>query len=458
MPTQEAVSLAFEVGSKGLSKDYARVAVTSGRISGSTGTEVYDIVGDFSLFYRDIVASAGKGRLNQKAEIAELSDDVYLKEPKYELASDELDIRFKQKTLAATKFVQFKKKEKSREPTGTDVPKRQRVINIFKNEPTEVYCNSLDYNWDTEEMEAKGEVKVVQKDFTATMDGLTYNPRTKLYQLSGNVFATLFSTEWIFEHELVEPKDEELARALAEKESTLAADFVEVGEESDLLTMRGSEDKKAELKQEDKYLQADEIVVDDAKKLLTASGNVEFYQENGEWLEKGGLVEPGAEEQLKERLGKPVTSTSDNLSYDYDKRILRQWGGVQLLGENEALLADELTYDEKGKLLHLQGNVAYYRGEDEYVYADEVIIDTDKNSFKFIGIVEGFMYSTEEARKKAEEAKAEAEAAAAQAEAEAEVPAGEAEAQAEAGVPAEAPGEASPETPAPGTPSTPSGS
>ena len=415
MPTQQAVSLALKVGATDLSKDYARVAITSGRISGSTGDKTYDFVGDFTLFYRDIVATGGKGRLDQDAETARLSQDVLVKEPRYDLASDELDIRFKQKTLVAKKFVQFKKKEKSKEPTGTDVPKRQRVINIFKNEPTEVYCNSLRYNWDTEEMKAKGEVKVVQKDFTATMDELSYNPRTKLYQLKGNVFATLLNTDWLFEYKLVEPKDEQLTKALTEKESTMSADFVEVGEDSDLMTMRGIGEKRAELKQEDKYLRANEIVVDDSRKLLTATGSVEFYQENGDWLEKGGLVEKGAEEELKKRLGKPVTSTSQNLSYDYDKRILRQWGRVELLGENEALFADELTYDEKSKLLHLKGNVTYYRGEDEYVYADEVLIDTNKNTFKFIGVVEGLMFSTEKAREKATAAKAEAEAAQAEA-------------------------------------------
>lgn len=428
MPTEQAVSLALKVGSEGLSKDYARVVVTSGRISGSTDRKVYNVVGDFTLFYRDIVATAGKGRLDQEAETAELSRDVALNEPKYHLSSDELDIRFKQKTLLAKKFVQFRKKEKSKEPTGTDVPKRQRVINILKNEPTEVYCNSLKYNWDSEEMEASGEVKVVQKDFTATMDVLTYNPRTKLYQMKGKVFATLFNAEWLFEHELIEPKDEQLARALTEKESTMSADFVEVGEDSDVLTIRGGEQEQAELTQEDKHLHAHEIMLDDASKLLTATGDVEFYQENGDWLEKGGLVEKGAEEQLKKRLGKPVTSTSDNLTYSYDKRILQQWGHVQISGENEALFGDELTYDEKGKLLHLKGNVAYYRGEDEYMYADQVVIDTGKNTFRFIGVVEGFMYSTEKAREKAEEARAEAEAAAAAAAgAEGEVPESEQE-------------------------------
>lgn len=395
MPTEQAVSLALKVGAGDLTEDYARIVVESGRLSGSTKTKTYDMEGELLLFYRDITASASRARLEEKTERILLQDDVLVQDPKYELSADIVNIEFKKKRFTAENFVQFKKKEKGKEPTGKDVPKRRRVINIFKNEPTEIYANKLSYNWESEEMEVEGEVKALQKDFTATMDKLSYNPRTKLYSLSGNVFVTLEDAEFLFTYELVEKEDEDIARALSEKESVLKADSIETGEDTDVTLIRGTLAQPAEMSQEGKYLRALQIQIDDFKKLLTAQGGVEFYQENGEWLKKGGLVEEGADEEVKKVLAKPVTSTSDYLSYDYDKRILRQWGAVKVISENEALFADELEYQEKGKVLTLKGNVTFYRGKDEYLFADEVIVDTKNNIMKFIGAVEALMKGEE---------------------------------------------------------------
>jgi len=189
----------------------------------------------------------------------------------------------------------------------------------------------------------------------------------------------------------VEKEDEDIAKALSEKESVLKADTVEFGEEESITRIKGSLKELAELSQADKRLRALSITIDDDNKLMTAQGDVEFYQESGEWLRKGGIIEEGAEEELKKRLEKPITSTSDFLSYDYDKRIFRQWGEVKLLGQDEALFCSELEYREKEKLLTLKGGVTYYRGKEEYLFAEEVTIDTAKNVMKFIGPIEGLV-------------------------------------------------------------------
>jgi len=407
MPTEKAVSLALEVGSEGLGKDYARVVVQSGRLAGNTESKSYYMQGDLLLFYRDITLSASRGMLDQNKETAELYDEVLVTDPNYELSADEVKVSFKDKTMDAQRFVRFKKTKEGKEPTGKDIAKRQRLINIFKNKPTQVLANRLEYNWETEEMKVSGEVKVLQDDFTAAMDELTYNPGTKLYTMKGNVFVTLHNMDFIFEHELVEKEDEDIAKALSEKESVLKADTVEFGEEESITRIKGSLKELAELSQADKRLRALVITIDDDNKLVTAQGDVEFYQESGEWLRKGGIVEEGAEEELKKRLEKPITSSSDFLSYDYDKRILRQWGNVELLSEDEALFCSELEYKEKDKLLTLRGGVTYYRGKEEYLFADEVTIDTARNVMKFVGPIEALVSA--EKREGEETGKAEAE-------------------------------------------------
>ncbi len=405
-PTEDAVTLAMKVGAEGLGRDYARVIVTSGRLSGSTKSKSYDIEGELVLFYRDIAASATRAHMDEKSEVVRLSEDALVKDPNYELSAELIEIKFKDKSFSAQNFVQFKKKQKGNEPTGKDIPKRQRVINIFKNEPTEIYANRLTYNWETEGMEVEGEVKVLQEDFTATMDKLSYNPRSKTYLMNGNVFLTLHSADWILEHEIAEKEDEDLAKALSEKESVLKANSVETGEETEITLIRGTPTEPSELSQSDKRLRALQIQIDDRNKLMTAQGSVEFYQETGDWLIKGGIVEEGAEEKVKERLAKPITSTSDFLTYDYDKRILKQWGGVKLLGENEAIFADELIFSEKEKLLTLKGNLTYYRGEEDYLFADEVVIDTGKNVMRFTGAISALMVG-EETKGEEEETKVE---------------------------------------------------
>jgi lipopolysaccharide assembly outer membrane protein LptD (OstA) len=411
MTTEEAVNLALDVKAGDLSNDFARVVISSGRVSGNTSKKEYNIVGDMLLYYRDIAASSKAGHIDQEAETVQLTDTVELTDPNYSLTCEELNIRFKDKTFDAKTFVRFKKGKEGNEPTGPDVPKRERVINVFKNEPTEVYANVLSYNWNSEEMKAQGEVKVVQKSMTATMDSLDYSPDRKTYLMQGNVFITLVDTEWLFEKQIVEKSDEDLAHALMEKETTIEAATLEAGEDSDIMTLKGNSDKQARISQEDKELKANSIVFNDKTKLMTAEGNTSFYQENGEWLRKGKLIEGEPGEEAKRFLENKVNSTSPSLTFDYDKRILHQWGGVEVDSGDEKLIADDLVYNEKEKILTLSGNVGYFRGPDEYLIADKVIIDVGKNKFKFSGIIESFLYTGDEARKKAHPAQTPAEGA-----------------------------------------------
>jgi lipopolysaccharide assembly outer membrane protein LptD (OstA) len=409
LTTQEAVTLAMEVKASDLTNDFARVVISSGRVSGNTSKKEYDIVGDMTLYYRDIAASSKAGHIYQETETVTLTDTVEVTDPNYSLTAEELNIRFKDKTFDAKTFVRFKKGKEGNEPTGTDIPKRQRVINIFKNEPTELYANALTYNWDTEQMDAQGEVKVVQKDFTATMDSLNYSPQRKTYLMQGNVFITLLDTAWLFEKQIVEKRDEDLAHALMEKETTIEAATLETGEDSDVMTLKGSADKQATISQEDKELKADEIVFDDKAKLMTATGNASFYQENADWMRKGKLIEGSPDKEAQKFLDNKLTSVSPQLTFNYDKRILHQWGGVSLESGDEKLIADELDYNEKEKILTLTGNVGYFRGPDEYLIADKVIIDLGKNIYKFSGIIESYMFTTDESRKTAHPPQAPAE-------------------------------------------------
>jgi lipopolysaccharide export system protein LptA len=409
LTTEEAVSLAMEIKAGDLTNDFARIVISQGRVSGNTSKKEYDVVGEMSLYYRDLAASSKRGHIEQETETVQLSESVVVEDPNYSLNAEELNIHFKDKSFDAKVFVKFRKLHMGKEPVGPNIPKRERVINIFKNEPTDVYSNLLSYNWDTEEMHAQGEVKVVQKYMSATMDSLDYSPDRKTYLMSGNVFITLLDTNWIFENQIVEKDDEDLARALTEKETTIEADTLETGEDSDVTVLKGNGEKQARLVQEDKELSADTITFNDKTKLMTAEGNAKFYQENGDWLRKGKLIDREPSAEAKRYMDNKVTSTSPSYTFDYDKRILHQWGGVEVDSGDEKLVADDLVYDEKGKVLTLTGNVGYFRGPDEYLVADKVIIDIGKNKFKFTGIIESFLFTTDESRKIAHPAPAPAE-------------------------------------------------
>ena len=134
---------------------------------------------------------------------------------------------------------------------------------------------------------------------------------------------------------------------------------------------------------------------------MTAKGNAVFYQENGDWLREGELIEGEPDEQGSRILENELTSSSDNLTFNYDDRVLHQWGDVEIVCGDEALVADDLVFNDETKMLYLTGTVGYFRGDDEYLYADEVTINTDKNHFEFIGIIESYIFTTDEDRERA---------------------------------------------------------
>lgn len=381
-----------------LPKGFARIVVPNGRITGDTGEKKYHVEGGVEIYWEDIVIKADTADIDDAAETASLSGNVDATDPTYNMKASNMKVRFKDKLMDASEFVQFSKLKAETEKPAADASKRARITTILKNNKTKVYCNALTYNWDKGDFEATGEVKIVQDDLSADCDKLSYVKDGKQYTMEGSVFVTLSKYEWLFTNNIIEKPDEKVGRTLAKQDSTLSANTVVFGEDSEVATADGTPEKKAVIEQKDKRVEAPHIVIDDRTKDFTASGGVTMHQDSGDWLLESEQIkrEQGDEDFIKE-VKNPLDVTGDKMDYYYEKKNLDVDGNVKVQGKEKAAASDTLTYDDETKLLVFDKNVVITRGKKEHMFCDHVEINTDKRTFTFKGGVDGFFrYSTEQ--------------------------------------------------------------
>lgn len=380
----------------GLPKGFARIVVPNGRITGNTSEKKYHVEGGVEIYWEDIVLKADQADIDDAAESAVLSGNVDATDPTYNMKSGKMTVRFKDKVMDAQDFVQFSKTKQGTEKPAEGATKRARITTILKNNKTKVYCSELTYNWDKGDFVATGEVKIVQDDLSADCDKLTYVKDQKQYTMEGDVLVTLSKYEWLFSNNIIEKPDEKVGRTLAKQESTLTADKVVFGEDSEVADATGSSDKKAVISQKDKRVEAPHIVIDDGSKAVKADGGVLMHQDTGDWLLESEQIkrEAGDEDFIKE-VKNPLDVTGDKLEYYYDKKNLKIDGNVKAKGVDKTATSDDLSYDDTTKLLVFDKNVVMTRGEKEHLYCDRVEINTDRRTFTFKGGVDGFFkYST----------------------------------------------------------------
>lgn len=390
-------------------KGILRIVVKNGRISGNVNDERFSLVGGGEIFYEDIRMSADRAEINKKDESALVKGRVIVTDDKNELNAESVLVKFNEKTLEAEGFVKFKKIVPGKEepPAGASKAKRAQVI--LKNNPTSVYADELSYNWDTEELSARGTVKIIQDDLSLDCDELEYRKKEGIYLLKGNVFGTIARYEWIFKNDLVDKKDEKLARAIMKEPAQFEADSIEIDENKNIIKIISAQNKQVKVTQSDKRLEADSIIIDDQAKIITIEGSVKGWQRNGEWLIDGEVIKPDTRKEVREAALKEWNITCDKVVYDYGKKTTSVTGSIYASSEDYVGLADTLTYDDVAKLLVMEGNIYFERGLNEFFNASRIEILTNKKIYKIIGALQGRLRQKKEEKK--EETKEETPAA-----------------------------------------------
>ena len=372
-------------------RGYAKLVVKNGRISGDLEGGKYSVVGDFEVIYQDNHITADQAQIDEDRETGRFEGNVRVTDGEFELTADFVEVNNRTKQMHAKGFVSFARIKPGEEPPGPELERRDRIKNLLQNEKSQLLCDELYYNWETEEMEASGEVRVVHPWMSATADRLTFTRAREAYELSGNVVLTLKEYDWIFRNDLVAPEEEKVTRVIARQPTTLTAERVVVSSRENRLEATGPPPRRAKVGQEDKFLEAEKITIDDDRKAITAEGSVHLYQKSGDWLVEGGQVDPRRQDpDVMERLKKEVHLTADSFTFRYEDKEMTATGRVVVVNGEILARSGKLIYDDRAKLLTLEGGVIMIRHLAERLLANRVEIDTERRRFTFFGLADAF--------------------------------------------------------------------
>ncbi|MCH7472924.1 hypothetical protein IIA79_08240, partial [bacterium] len=385
-----------------LEANFARIVVPHGTIYGSTETKQFHIEGGLIIYYSDVTISADVGDIDEKNEVAILSGNVSVVDPKYSLAADGLRLYFEDKKFEARGFVQFKKIREAGVEADLSLPKKERLREHFASQQFELYCKTLYYDWDLKEMAALGSVRLSHPSFNGSMERIDYNDETKEYEISGNVVLEVSDYGWIFENKLIEEEDEPKVRSLTDGATKITCGRLVYSEETGIAQFYARPGGEVVFEQPTRSVRGAYIEVNDKTKDFYCEGTPQskasYAQSDGKWLFDGGLISrEEVSEDLIEALESGLTAEAGSITYNFDRKRLELRGQVSITagasGSERSLEAEEIIQDETAKFFLMRGNVVIKPDAKSHVYAAQVYIDTDNDVFTFVGLVQGSIES-----------------------------------------------------------------
>jgi len=379
----------------GLPANFARIVVPSGTIQGSTESKQFHIEGGLILYYSNVAMSGDVADIDEKNETAVIKGNVQVVDPKYTLKTDELRVQFHDKVFEAAGFVQFTKlREEAKAEPRLDLPKKDRVREYFAAQQFELYCQSLMYNWETNQMTALGGVRAVHPFFNGTMERMDYDDDTKQYEMSGSVVIEVTNYDWVFATKIAEEKDEKRLHALTQGSTKITCERMAYSEKTGVAQFYGLPGTEVVLEQPKRGVRAAYMEVNDTTKDFYAEGTPErkavYSQEEGQWLFDAAILKRDeSPKEISDRLDHPLTAQAGSITYNYDRKRVEMRGGVRVEAGGSAVQAGELIQDETAKFFLIKDNVQIVQDENNQVYAAQVYVDTDKDVYTFVGLVQG---------------------------------------------------------------------
>ena len=383
----------------GLMDNYAWLSVPNGNVRGSTETKQFHMEGGVIIYFDEITISGDVADIDEKNEIAVLSGNVNIIDPKYTLKTDELRILFNEKKFQASGFVSFKKlTDKSKSDPDMTLGPKDRLREYFAAREFELSCSRLFYNWDTREMIAIDSVRMSHPVFQGTMNRIDYDDTSKEYLMNGNIKLEVEQYDWIFENELAAPEDEKKLRALTDGKTTISCDRLAYDEASGIAKFYSTPGNQVGFVQPKRNIKAAYIEINDTTKDFYAEGSVgqkmTYSQTDGEWLFAGGLIDrDNVSEDLSSAMEQALSAEALTLEYNFDRKRIEMHGEVKVSSGEKIVQADELIQDETAKFFLLRSNVIVKPDADSSIYAAQVYVDTENDVFTFVGLVQGSFVS-----------------------------------------------------------------
>jgi lipopolysaccharide export system protein LptA len=384
-----------------LDDNFARVVVPTGEITGSTESKQFHIEGGLVVFYNDVTITGDTADIDEKNELAVITGNVNILDPKYTLKTDELRIFFDDKRFEAKGFVQFNKlaDDNKKKPDMT-LGNKDRLREYMAGQHFELYCNQLFYNWDTKEMAAVESVRLVHPSFNGTMERMDYNDDTKDYEMSGGIVLTVDKYDWIFETKVVAAADEKKVKAITDKPTKITCDRLVYSEKTGVAQFYAKPDADVVFDQTTRKLTASYVEVNDETKDFYAEGNdaknAKYEQQDGEWLFNAELLKrETASTDLQAALDGPLTAEMHTMAYNYERKRIELQGGVNMTSGQRSLISEELIQDDTAKYFLIRGNVHIKTDSQSEVMAAQVYIDTANDVMTFVGLVQGEMLSND---------------------------------------------------------------
>ncbi|MEZ5338311.1 MAG: LptA/OstA family protein [bacterium] len=383
----------------GLMDNYAWLSVPTGNVRGSTETKQFHMEGGVIIYFDEITISGDVADIDEKNEIAVLTGNVNIIDPKYTLKTDELRILFNEKKFQASGFVSFKKlADRNKTEPDMSLGSKDRLREYFAAREFELSCGKLFYNWETREMIAIENVRMGHPVFRGTMYRIDYDDESKEYLMSGGVKLEVEKYDWIFDNELAAPEDEQKLRALTDGKTTITCDRLAYEEASGIAKFFSSPGRQVGFEQPKRGVKAAYIEINDQTKDFYAEGSVgqvvSYNQTDGEWLFAGGLIERDeVSDDLSETMQQAMEAEALTLEYNFERKRIEMHGGVRVTAGQKLLQAGELVQDETAKFFLLRDNVLVKPDEDSSVYCAQVYVDTANDVFTFVGLVQGSFVS-----------------------------------------------------------------
>jgi lipopolysaccharide assembly outer membrane protein LptD (OstA) len=323
------------------------------RVRYDAKAQVFIAEGNARLSVGTLEIRAARLRLEQKPQLAFAAGNVVVRQPGFSLEAAHVKYEIRPRIAHAEGNVVL---------VQNDVAIRAPRM-TFELQPQDVV--------------AEGGVKLEQKGSTLSGQTLLANLRTQQAAVSGQA-------RFVRAAAAATGAQDRVLDVLAQEETVVTAPWMKFRWDINEAWAEGG----VTVTQRDKTARAVRVRYSEATGRVDLEGDVVVEQLSGEWLIKGGVLEPPGDEETRQALASKTTVTCERLVILLRERDMEARGKVTVTQKGRTATGDRATYTDKQKRIVVTGNV-HMRDEDgNKIRADQVIISLIEETFEARGNVE----------------------------------------------------------------------
>jgi lipopolysaccharide assembly outer membrane protein LptD (OstA) len=200
--------------------------------------------------------------------------------------------------------------------------------------------------------------------------------------------------EWIFSNRLADDKDEKKIRSITKEPTKITCDRMQYSEETGVAAFFANSGGTVRFDQTQRVITGSYLEVNDKTKDFYVEGTSEaaakYEQTDGRWLYEAGLISGDkTSADLNKALEGQITANARSITFNYDRKRIEMREGVTITAASKTITANELVQDDTAKYFLLNGNVVVKPDDASEIHAAQIYVDTDKDIFTFVGLVQG---------------------------------------------------------------------